>query len=463
MSADRPWEDFSDPMPSSAPSAPAAAAPTDPDAPWSNYTDPVASAAPQGPPVPVIAKGRLLPISKDMAGSYSFDPSAGITGDVGRAATLPGRVYSGETQMPTTFDTRAAMRDPRADPMIGEATNFGSLLGPRNPMVRSGDLAFPGVKRTAPDLTKAVTPTSEDLLASGTAGFEKYRGSNQIYPSQDVAQFAKDAKKALTASGHYADNTGEAAHGAYDVLLEKTKAQPFITAPDMDELRLALSNARGDSGAMQGRSLLYDYLKKTGDTTMSDAVADYAAGKRGQIVDTILRKSEQAKNPDVALANQLRSGAESIRTRPRGFQDSELAALDAAREGSRTVRGLEGSANLLTGNTLPTVLGRGVPIASAAGTAGFALGGPVGAAVGAAVPTTVASGMRMGAGALRRGAVEDAGNLVRQRSPLFREQVAGQDLVPTMTTKDAITNALLRMQMQRQPSPIEKYDPENYL
>jgi hypothetical protein len=72
----------------------------------------------------------------------------------------------------------------------------------------------------------------------------------------------------------------------------------------------------------------------------------------------------------------------------------------------------------------------------------------------------------MSANAARRGAVEDAGQLVRQRSPLFREQVAGQDLVPTMTKRDAITNALIRMEMQRQQqqpaSPIEKYDPENY-
>jgi hypothetical protein len=462
VSADRPWEDFTDPLTASAP--PAAVAPSEaPVGPWSNYTDPIASPAPQGPPVPTVAKGNFLPISKDAAGNYSFDPSAGVTGDFGRATTLPGRVMSGETQMPSTFDPRA--NDPRANSMIGEAINFGSFFGPRNPMVRSGDLPIPGEKRTAPDLTKAVTPTSRQLQDMGSSQFGEYRASNQIYPSDTIEKLVSDMKASLTSKGQYAmAGSAPVTHNAIDVLLAKAKTGPFVTAADMDELRQALSTAskKGESGAMQARSELFQHLEDTGDKTMRNAVQNYGAGKRGEIVDTILRKSANASDPDRALTNLTRSQAETMRTRPRGFTEGEIGALDAAREGSSTVRGLEGGANLLTGNTLPSIMGRGVPIASGAGALGFSLGGPVGAAIGAATPGAIAGGMKIGAGALRRGAVEDASQLVRQRSPLFRDQVNSQDLVPTMTGRDAIANALLRMQMQQRPPAPEKYDPENY-
>ncbi len=412
-------------------------------------------------PSPTVVKGSVLPLSRDASGSVSFDPSAGITGDIGRALTLPGRVQSGETQMPSTFDPRA--NDPRAGPIVGEAYNFGSLLGPRNPMVRSGDLPFPGEKTRAPDLTKAVTPPSQELLDKGIAGFKEYRASGKNHPPQDIEQLAKDTRRGLVEGGRY-KSVDPITHDAIDVLLEKTKRQPFITAADLDEFRLATGAAskKGESGAMQARSNLFKYLEGTGDTIMRDAVQDYAAGSRGQIVDTILRKAGDAKNPGRVLDTQINRQAESIRTRPRGFNDEELAALEAAKRigGAR-----ETAANVITGNSLPSILGRGLPITAGASAAGFTFGGPVGAAIAGAVPGTVAGGLKMSANAARRGAVEDVGQLVRQRSPLFREQVVGQDLVPTMTKRDAMTNALLRMEMQRQPqpvSPFDKYDPQNY-
>jgi hypothetical protein len=437
-----------------------AVAPTDaPAGPWSGYQDPL---PPPRPEPTTVAKSSIFPVSKNSAGGYRLDPSAGIVGDIGRAATLPGRVESGETQMPATFDP--SVNDPRAGPMIGEATNFGSLLGPRNPMVRSGDLAIPGMKRTAPDLTKAVTPPSQELLDTGTAGFKEYRNSNQTYTTDSINQLANDIRKNLVSNGQYA-GAAPLTHDALDVLLAKTKSQPFITAADLDEFRLAtgVASKKGESGAMQARSDLFNHLEQGGDTIMRDAVQNYAAGSRGQIVDTILRKADDAKNPGRVLDTQVNRQAESIRTRPRGFNDQELAALEAAKTAGS---GRTAAADLITGNSLPSILGRGVPITGGAGAAGFALGGPVGAAVGSVIPGAVAGGLRMSANAARRGAVEDAGQLVRQRSPLFREQVAGQDLVPTMTKRDAITNALIRMEMQRQQqqpaSPIEKYDPENY-
>lgn len=452
MSEQKPWEDFQNPV-ASAPSTPDASTASGP---WETYPGPIPPVTPSTPS-PTAARSSIFPVSKDTAGGYHFDPGAGITGDVGRAATLPGRVYSGETQMPATFDP--SVNDPRAGPMIGEATNFGSLLGPRNPMVRSGDLAIPGVKRTAPDLTKAVTPTSQQLLEKGGEQLEAYRTSGSTYPTSAIEQFVNDTRKGV---GQYV-KADPLTHEALDVLQAKTRSQPFITAADIDEFRRATSAAskKGERGAMQARSSLYDYLEGTGDTTVAEGVKNYAAGTRGAIVDTMLRKSEDAANPTRALAAQAARQAESIRTRPRGFNDAELAALENAKTAGS---GYETAANVVGGKNLAGQIVRGTALGGA-GVAATALGGPLLAPAVALAPEAAAAGLRGIGGAARRGAVEDAGQLVRQRSPLFREQVNSQDLVPTMTKRDAITNALIRMQMLRQQQPAlpgGKYDPENY-
>ena len=89
--------------------------------------------------------GAILPFTRDSEGNVSFDPlNAGPVGQIRQAASLPGRVMSGETQMPRTFDPRA--QDPRAEPMIGEVLNMAGAPGPMNPAVRAGDRIIPGVR-----------------------------------------------------------------------------------------------------------------------------------------------------------------------------------------------------------------------------------------------------------------------------------------------------------------------------
>lgn len=403
-------------------------------------------------PSPTVAKGSLLPLSKDAAGYVSFDPSAGIVGDVSRAFTLPGRVQSGETQMPSTFDP--AVNDPRAGPMIGEALNFGSTFGPRNSMVRSGDLPIPGEKRT---MTPA--PSSADLLKKGGEQLEAYRTSGSTYPVDAVEQFVNDARKGV---GQYV-KADPLTHEALDVLQAKTKSQPFITAADIDEFRQATSAAskKGERGAMQARSSLYDYLEGTGDKSVMEGVKNYAAGTRGSIVDTILRKAESASNEAGALASGAGRQAESIRTRPRGFSEAELAALEDAKTAGG---GWNTAANVVGGKNLAGQIVRGT-LAAGAGTASAFMGGPIAAPLIGLAPETTAAGLRGVGGAIRRGAVEDVGTLVRQRSPLFQEQLATQDLTPGKSGRDAITRALMLMGTRTQPPQPQSgqlYDPENY-
>ena len=259
------------------------------------------------------------------------------------------------------------------------------------------------------------SPSSEQLTKSGASGFQTFRSSGQEYPPADIAALANDMKTQLNAKGQY-EKAAPLAHDAIDVLANKAQNNPTITAPDLDELRLALSQSgkKGEPGGQIGKSVLYDYLKSTGDTTMERAVGDYGAGARGKIVDTILSKAARSNDEARALAAQTRSQVQSLEQRPRGFTGEEVGALDTAREGSPTVRGLETASNVIGGTNVAGKLVR-ASLAGGGGFLGFGIGGPAAALV----PESASWALRTGAGSLRRSGVEEAGNLVRQRSPMY--------------------------------------------
>lgn len=463
MSEERPWEDFQDPLTASAPptAAPAEAAP------WEAYTDPIAG--PDKPPPQFNQPfGELKPYTpspSERVGQWASDLFRGAgadpytAGKFGRGArdvlglTPAGPLmagadvqhYAGEGDygkaalsavgvLPGTSLARSA---------VGEGVNVATRI----------PLNF--AENPAREVLSA--PTSQQLLDKGASRFGAYRNAPVVYSPDSIAQLANDMKAKLASSGQY-EKAAPVTHEAIDVLLDKTKTRPLITPADIDEFRQATSvgSKKGESGAMQARSMLYDHLDKTGNDALQKGVADYAAGKRGSIVDTILRKSANASDPERALTNQLRSTVESTTQRPRGFVPEEIAALDAAKTGSRSVRALEGGANALTGGGgIVGALSRLTPISTGMAYLGHAVGGPVGGAIGFAAPGAAASAMRAGAGSLRRGAAEEAGNLVRQRSPMFQEAQAASDADPlyypgtpaqNFVMRNAITQALINRQ-----------------
>src|SRR5215831_923959 len=80
---------------------------------FSQGLPPTGYAKPQAEPRPTY-HSAILPLSVDSANNMYFDPwNAGPIGSFKQAVTLPGRTYSGEVQMPATFDPAA--KDPRAD------------------------------------------------------------------------------------------------------------------------------------------------------------------------------------------------------------------------------------------------------------------------------------------------------------------------------------------------------------
>ena len=123
-----------------------------------------------------------------------------------------------------------------------------------------------------------------------------------------------------------------------------------------------------------------------------------------------------------------------------------------------------------TGNLMGGGGGLGAGTASGLASAGaMAMGVPPGGAmaIGSAVPA-VGAALKLGAVTRLQGGIAcSRAGLMRQRSPLFRESIPGQDLKPPLQGRDAIAASMLRQSMRPAPTPqppfIERYDPENYL
>lgn len=307
---------------------------------------------------------------------------------------------------------------------------------------REGVAAKPIMPNFAKDPVKdapLAVPSDQMLKESGVAGFTKYRDQPLTYPNQGVNSWLDDITGTMRKSGQYRGQN-PSTYEAVDELKDKIKKNPFITPADIDEFRLATGEASKarESGAMTARTVLFDKLEKQGDTIMRDAVKDYGAGKRGEIVTNILSKSASRKDTDQALANQLRSTVENQSTRLRGYNEAEVAALDKAREGSKVSRGLNTAADVIGGSNLAGRITR----AGVAGGLG-AFTGPAGPAF-ALVPETVAGGIRLGTGAARRSATEAAGDLVRMRSPMYQDAVAAALANPTYGPSSPSQTAVVR-------------------
>ena len=163
---------------------------------FSDLGDPTAA---QPTPRPAY-HGAIVPFSRDSGGNVYFDPmNAGPLGSIKQAATLPGRVVSGETKMPLTFNPKS--QDPRAEPMIGEVLNFGGTFGPMNPAVRSGDKIIPGVATRPADMSRAVTPSSAELLKEGGKQHDIFRDMPIAYDPKYMGTLADQIKNKLVKEG----------------------------------------------------------------------------------------------------------------------------------------------------------------------------------------------------------------------------------------------------------------------
>lgn len=298
-------------------------------------------------------------------------------------------------------------------------------------------------------------PSSEQLMGRGGAQIQQFGNAPTVYSPGEARKFVNDTRKELASQGKYDMEGNRGVYKALDVLEEKANNKGLITRQDVDEFRAALSFLKKGPQAptaMAAQSELYDAMKRTGDPLLQRGIENYGAGKRTEMVETILRNSERAKNPDVALGNQLRGKVQTLEQRPRGFTTEEVADLDKAREAGRLRERFGGAlqnwgagATLLggTGGALLTMIGKMDP----------------GTAVKTAIVPAAAAGagslLKASGGAARRAATEDVATKIAQRSPLFQETAAAnaasgltypgspaQDFV----MRNAITQELIRRQ-----------------
>ena len=446
--------------------------------------------APSPPPTPSPAyHGAIVPFSRDTGGNVYFDPlNAGPVGQVKQAFTLPGRVASGQTPIPRTFNP--ASQDPNINPMIGETLNFAGSLGPMNPAVRSGDKIIPGVVSRPVDMTRAVAPSSKALIKEGGEQLDRFGEMPVRYDPQALVALADRTEQALIKKGVFPENSPQ----LYATLgrLRKAAVPPegaevVVEPNNLKAVRENLAGLFETSGEhRKGVGIAFDHLNKFLEKPPAGAVlagpaaeaadlyakgrANYAAGMRAKELEDIRRAADfrassahSGLNQDNTLRSKVAShilNAQKIK----GYSPEEIAQLESVPLGTVPRNILRYTGNLMGGGG-----GLGATVAgTVSGTVGHMLGVPPGLATAAGIVTpAIGAGLKRAAGESTEDALKAFENTVRQRSPLFREQVKGQDLVPPLQGRDAIAASLLRQSMRPAPQPqppfIERYDPENYL
>jgi len=435
--------------------------------------------------------GAVAPFSRDSQGNVYFDPfNAGPVGSVKQALTLPGRVWSGETQMPRTLNP--ASQDPNISPMIGEVLNFSGTFGPMNPAVRSGDKIIPGVSSRPVDMSRAVAPSSADLLKKGGEQHNIFRDMPIQYDPKYMGTLADQIKNKLVKEGvneEDAPNLYRSINRMYNYVpkSDDPTAQILLTPGGLISLRKNIANKFEQAGENKhGVGTALEEINRFLEAPPKNAVLagpaaeggaiykagreNYAAGKRGAELEDIRYTADlrtgaahSGLNPDNTLRGRVASHILNAK-KIRGYDPEEIAMLEAIPTGTVPRNIMRYTGNLMGGGG-----GLGAGTASGLASAGaMAMGVPPGGAMalGSAVPV-VGAALKLGAGQGSKDALLAAENAMRQRSPLFRESLPNQDLVPPLQGRDAIAASLLRQNMRPAPIPekpsIERYDPENYL
>lgn len=321
---------------------------------------------------------------------------------------------------------------------VGEVA--GALLG------AGGGIAAARRAETAAAANAAnnAIPTGEQLLQRGREQFNQARNMNLVVRPDFTTQTAADMRGALR--GFDPEQT-RPVFGAID-RLEGLGAAPHGLPPpavEMNEvnfIREQLSglrtsqDARTREAAREALNILTRNQQNltaantlAGDAnaysrTMREAVGNYGAGRRSQIVTGKQDLAElnagtagSGANEDNALRQAMKQLARPINNtnvpvaRRLGFNENETEAIRNAATGTRL-----GNAARYLGKLAPTGSVSGV----LSGGAGFAAAGPLGAV---ALPAAGYLAKRIGDLSTRR-AVDAVDSLVRSRSPLAAQVVA---------------------------------------
>lgn len=371
----------------------------------------------------------MLPVSEDEKGNPHFDSNAGIFGAIKRAVTLPGDVVTGQV-------------DPMSNEGIARATDLAEIASP----------VSVAAKTMRPGLVK--TPTKDELLNAGRAGFDKARDMGVDYSSNSIQEFAAALQRQLEADGilgHDAPKT--------TALLNHLQSPPpdsVVPMSAMMSMRKSLgrkmrdfNNPTEQEAAGRAQSSLDDFMSnpspesivsgpgKEASQVFKDARGNYAAAKRAKTLDDLEYRGDlnaATANSGMNVDNAIRQQAKSLllnQKRLAGFSKEEIAALEDVANGDNTRNALRKVGNILGGGGGMASMVGGLT----GGAAGAYFGSPaIGAMLGAAVP---AAGMtaKTGANMLAERSMNNVNNMVRQRSPLYNsllQQTPGRPISPNL-------------------------------
>jgi hypothetical protein len=362
-------------------------------------------------------------------------------------------------------------------PAMGQVLNMAGAYGPINPMVRSGDLAIPGAAMAPKDLRLAKTPTSQELKTEGGRQIEGFKNMEVRYDPQHMGVLADRIEQALVDEGVHPEH----APGLYasinrlrDYLPRSNDPSATVTVgpSNLIAIRKSIANNFGKQtedqhGVGVAHGLFSDFLERPpaeailagspafqaayGPELYAKGRANYSAGLRDEDLAAIQRESRlraRAANSGQNIDNTVRSKVTSAvlnAKRVKAFTPEEITQLENVPEGT-TPRNVA----RVTGNLLGGGGGLGALVSGGLGTAAghFAGLGDLSWLLGPVVPA-VGSAIKRWGGKGTVEALEEARQATRQRSPLFREQLPGQDLVPdAVAGRDRIARALSMMAAQ---------------
>lgn len=375
------------------------------------------------------------------------------------AATLPGDVYAGKAEVPSSDN---------GGQNIGRVLDMATMASPVNPAVRAGDQAIPGAMKSLVQ-SKVRVPTAKELEDAGGFGFNYAREMGVDYSGDAVKNLGQTAQAALEKDGIFA----ELAPKTFSLVGRLQDGPPGAVASlsNIHAARQALNRAAGDvtnkQEAMAANRViaqLDDFIAKADPASVvagpaapaanvfQDALGNFAAAKRSESVtgrEDLAHLRAKVSNSGQNLDNSLRQRFVDIASEgkaARGFSDEEIAQATRIAEGDRLTNSARMMGNLLGG-------GGGLGMAATSGLAatagGFAGGVPGAAMAAAAAPILGASAKKM-ANALTARQVDKLDEMTRMRSPLYQQALAG---TPMEGLDPARKAAMIRMLMS---SPQDK-------
>ncbi len=399
--------------------------------------------------------GSFFPVSQDETGKYHFDPNVGVLAGIRSGLSAPADVVEGRLMTPYSTPrppvspgTMSSQVDPNT---INRAIDFTAVSGsPISAARRAGEFMPMGL------MGDFGAPTAQQLKTVAAKGYDAARASDMTVPGADIAGMANQLQQTLQGEHGVIAKTAPKTFAILDELAAPP-AGAVGTYPGLEAARRGLSAISSEGGtdgfaAQKAVGALNKFIDEMAPEA-ADARANYAAAMRSNALTGELDRAntgilEQAQARAEAthsgqnLDNAIRQRVASLLQSPDrvgGFSQAEIDALKGVVAGGPVQNIARRGGNLLGG-------GQGMH-GGALGTLGAVIGshyGPEVAGAGAAAPILAGAGLKKLENALSVRQLNNADEIVRQNSPLYRAmQSEGALTTPAIGRNSAVLRAIL--------------------